>query len=189
MKRKIKLIISIASLTLSMALVMFGVYAAATARQTEITGTITFTTTNVRATVAVYEYTGTTAPDPLGVNNLAGEKQFLYGTEGQEGATITLGTKVGGTGGNIPMSESVTTYNFVVKITNDFTSGNITVSLPTISGVSGVITVTPTVDSTTIAAGETNTYSYKFTLDPSAPTESSISLPISAVFELTVAAA
>ena len=58
MKRKFKLLTSVASLCLAVALMAFGVYAAATPKVT-ITGTVTFQAENVFATVTVYKYVGT----------------------------------------------------------------------------------------------------------------------------------
>lgn len=60
MKRKFKLLTSVASLCLAVALMAFGVYAAAAPKVT-ISGTVQFTATNVFADVEVYKYVGPSA--------------------------------------------------------------------------------------------------------------------------------
>lgn len=183
MKRKIKLLVSIASLTLSMALVMFGVYAAATTRQAQITGTISFRTENVRATVAVYEYTGT-APAQLGTDQLVGGQEF--DPSEQDGLDVTLGTKVGGEDGEIPMSETVTTYTIVVRIKNDNSAGTLTVQVspPSVTGQEG-LSMTPTAGTSPIAAGATQEWKYVFSIDPAEVTSSTFTKAITATFTLS----
>ena len=181
MKRKIRLIVSVASLALSMALAMAGVYAAATTRQAAITGTISFRTENVRAEVTVFEYIGA-APGALDETHRAGYKGFTPAD--QTGLDVTLGTKVGGTGGSIPMTDANNTYTIVVRIKNNNNPGaiNVTVVPPSVSGAG--LAMTPTNGTSPIAAGTTQEWKYVFTVTPGSVTGSTLTSAISASFTL-----
>ena len=65
MKRKFKLLTSVASLCLAVALMAFGVYAA-TQPKVSITGSVTFKANNVFADVEVYKYVGASAIEANG---------------------------------------------------------------------------------------------------------------------------
>ena len=117
MKRNFKLITSIASLSAAVALLVFGVYAAAT-RTVDITGTVSFTAQNVAATVTVSEDLAPTA----GGLTLAdiGAKQFTVGsTANQDGLDVSL---------NPTLTDTDLVYRYQIVVTNDFTTADIHVS-------------------------------------------------------------
>lgn len=113
MKRRIKFVTSVASLTLAMVLMMAGVWAAAT-RQVAISGTLSFTGSNVEATVTVYQSTSATFTLPA--TNIA-----IVGTA----TTFTGATQTGADVALTPaLSDTVTKYTFVVKIEGKFPAGS-----------------------------------------------------------------
>jgi hypothetical protein len=126
MKRKFKLITAIASLTAAIALLMFGVYAA-TARTVNISGTVSFSATNVNAVVEVYQTTGDEYGDPILTLDYAINGDFVATTEFE-----------GGVGGydeytatgllNISLSDSVLVYKYKIKITNRMETSPITIA-------------------------------------------------------------
>ena len=104
MKRKVKLISSIFSLALAFAFMSYGVYAAA-ARQAAVTGSLSFSSTSVNATIVVSSATGA-------------------GAYTQNGATITFAPgSQGGTAaedrsfGTIAFNDTTTTFKYKVVIT------------------------------------------------------------------------
>jgi hypothetical protein len=116
MKRKFKLISSIASLTTAIALLAFGVFAAAT-RQVDVSGTITFASSNIAATINVYEAYGENEDSNL--NYGTSLQTFTYTVNGNVGSQLLKSyTGLGSEG----LSEDQMLYSYMVEITNDFSS-------------------------------------------------------------------
>lgn len=108
MKRKFKLLTSVASLCLAVALMAFGVYAAATPKVT-ISGTVSFNATNVFATVTVYAGTGEESGWQV-VQTLRYDA-----TQGENEATVQIPAE------KLTLNDTTTTCGYKVVITNDFT--------------------------------------------------------------------
>ena len=107
MKRKFKLLTSVASLCLAVALMAFGVYAAATPKVT-ISGSVSFNATNVFATVTVYAGTG----DEAGWEIV--ETLTYNATQGEEAKTVDLAER-------LKLNDTTTTCGYKVVITSNFT--------------------------------------------------------------------
>lgn len=183
MRRRIKFVMSVASLTLAMLFMLFGVYAAST-RQVAITGTITFTSDRVEATVSVYEVYGT------GTINVAeltavGSQTFAI-NENQNGKEINLSPA---------LNDTQTKYTFIIKIQSGFpadsgSSIDVEIELPQLpSGTSGWLALNhtgsataPTAPATGANAANTNIagngayyYTFTYTATPaSAPATASV---------------
>ena len=116
MKRKFKLITSIASLTAAVALLAVGAFAAGT-RNVDVSGSVSFTALNVDATVTVYEGSALTvaalgditAGAPVAVN---GEQVFVSGAAAeQDGLAVTLGLEA--------LDDDTLVYQYAIKVEND----------------------------------------------------------------------
>jgi hypothetical protein len=163
MKRRIRLISSIFSLSLAMLFLSFGVYAAAT-RSVSITGTISFEMKNIAANVVVSKANGLIGD--AAVYTEAGTIEYKLG-ETQEDETIGLGA--------ISFDDTNYKFKYKVSIENKYTANNtitVTFTAPTAVGLTvkykvGTGTVTATAPtSNTIAAGATLVYEIEFTLNP-----------------------
>ena len=108
MKRKFKLLTSVASLCLAVALMAFGVYAAATPKVT-ISGTVSFNATNVFATVTVYAGTGAESGWDI-VQTLTYDA-----TQGEDAPTVQIPAD------KLKLTDTITTCGYKVVIRNDFT--------------------------------------------------------------------
>lgn len=133
MKRKFKLITSIASLCLALVLMVFGVYAAATPQIT-ISGTVSFAAEHVFATITGVKGTGAST----GWATTLQEIEYTVNTE--EAQTMAVG--------EIALSDAVTTGGYKITVTSDFDAASnskvkITSTLPdTITGSGYTITFT-----------------------------------------------
>lgn len=127
MRRRIKFVMSVASLTLAMFMAMFGVWAAAT-RQVAITGTITFTSENVLATITVYEFTSTASGTfSMPAQNKA-EKQFTETNQDSLDVSLTPN-----------LTDTDVKYTFIIKVVSGYTAGvaskiEATLVAPTVPG-------------------------------------------------------
>lgn len=167
MKRKYKLITSIVSLTAAVALLVFGVYAAAT-RTVDITGTVSFTAQNVAATVTVSEGLAPTAGQ-LSLTDV-GAKAFTVGsTANQDGLDVSL---------NPSLTDQDLVYRYQIVVANDFTTAELHASFTVLTETTrdaalarvvtlDGVTVDPAteLDDVTIAAGESVTLILTYSLD------------------------
>lgn len=113
MKRKFKLLTSVASLCLAVALMAFGVYAAA--RPTvSITGTVTFQAKNVFADVEVYKYVGASKIEADGDGWTKVEDTISFDNTDNAGKTVNIGEL------GLDDTNLVAQYKIVVK--NTFTA-------------------------------------------------------------------
>lgn len=118
MKRRFKLLASIASLTAAVALLVVGVLAA-TPRTFSVDGTVSFEASNIAATVVVSERHGT--------DEWAVVKTLVYTVDGmvtvdggapEAQLTLTFEDLLTGT-----LSDTVLTYEYKIDVTNNFTAG------------------------------------------------------------------
>ena len=163
MKRRMKLFTSIASLSLAVALLVFGVLAA-NEKNVSISGTVAFEATNVSATVEIYAGVGAAPAGPTytGFTKYDQELKFVAGTQSsQDQKTANLTDMLSAVEVN---DGQVFTVVYVIK--NDFLAGsNVQATLSGLAtstwyeatqsstasgiatiGVDTVITVTYTVD-------------------------------------------
>lgn len=170
MKRRFKLIASIASLTAAVALMAFGVFAAGT-RSINVTGTVGFVATNVDATVVVSEDSAANA----GAISVAGisTQTFVSNGGNQVGTEVTLTPNLGDDAGNY-------VYRYTIEVTND---GQSTIYadwavVADDAGTTAGITRTADADATNaaIAPGATLTYTVTYEVDVAAMTGNSITL-------------
>ena len=155
MKKKFKLLTSIASLGLALALGVFGVLAA-TKYNVQINSTVSFEANNVNVTVQVIESA------PAATINYAGEG---------ESQTVTNSDATPFALGDNALDDTNTKYGYKVIVTNNggtqvkFTP---TLEAPTNDGLTGVtVTVAATYAETTLAATNgTVTYTVEVSIDP-----------------------
>ncbi|MGI5842404.1 MAG: hypothetical protein ACOX6H_03865 [Christensenellales bacterium] len=181
MKRKFKLISSIASLTAAVALLAVGVFAAATARTIDVTGTVGFTASNIAATVKIYE----TVDGVMGATPI---KTLVYTTDGKiqvDGATATTDNYAQQTFTgllDVSLTDSVLFYSYKIVIENDFEAGGSSIVVTLTDKASSVPTwVTPVVASgSTIAANAAPVeYVYSYTVNPDlAPQNASFNIGV-----------
>lgn len=183
MKRRLRFVTSVASLTLAMLLMLFGVYAASS-RQVAITGTITFTSESVAATVSVYEVYGTGTIDVAELTAVGSQPFAISGN--QNGKEINLSPA---------LNDTQTKYTFIIKIQGDFPAGSgssidVEIELPELpSGTDGWLALNhtgsataPTAPATGANAANTNIagngvyyYTFTYTATPaSAPATASV---------------
>ena len=105
MKRKFKLITSIASLGLSLALMVIGVYAAATP-QISVEGTVSFAAENVFATISGVKGTGASTTWATALEDVV----YEVGTEDAQAMAV----------GEIVLSDAITTGGYQITITSNF---------------------------------------------------------------------
>lgn len=137
MKRKFKLITSVASLCLAVALMAFGVYAA-TAPAVTVSGTVSFSASNVLAGVSVYKLDAQAAA-------IAGTEDFgtAVGTYEYTAATTENAKAFEGIAFNL--TDANTHAAFLVKIESKYAEGSnvtITVTSPTAVTKTGADDVT-----------------------------------------------
>jgi len=185
MKRRIKFFTSVASLTLAMFLAMTGVWAAAT-RQVAITGTLTFSSSNVSATIKVYQSTAasTFGLPSSNVEQVGTDLEFSI-TGNQDGRDVTLSPA---------LNDTTTKYTFIVMVQGGFPAGSsskidIDLTAPTLpSGGAGWLTLThsgsATAPTAPVASGTTAAditingnaayyYTFTYTADPTKAPQSS----------------
>lgn len=184
MKRKFKLLTSVASLCLAVALMAFGVYAAAQPKVT-ITGQVSFNATNVFATVEVWAGTG--AQDKW-----TKVKTLTYdATQGNAEETVEIPAAEPGNVMNL--TDTVTTCGYKVVITNNFTGTaklNIAITDADITAKAGWTFGTVGEDGKTetgLAAGDSHTWGRTFTVDP-AEASATFSYTINCVVDISRAA-
>lgn len=137
MKRKFKLITSVASLCLAVALMAFGVYAA-TAPAVTVSGTVSFSASNVLANVSVYKLDAQAAA-------IAGTENFgtAVGTHEYTAATKDNNKEFNDIEFNL--TDANTHAAFLVKIESKYATGSnvkITVTSPTAVTKTGADDVT-----------------------------------------------
>lgn len=163
MKRKFKLITSVASLCLAIALMGVGVFAA-TAPSITVTGSVSFTASNVLATVSGVKGTGA---DTNWTTALTSHSYEAGTTEADH--TLEVGT--------IALSDATATGGYKITITSDFDAASsaklkITTTLPTTkTGTGYEITFVgdanwTTATSTGLAGGQSATVTVTATFDP-----------------------
>jgi hypothetical protein len=184
MKRRIKFFTSVASLTLAMFLAMTGVWAAAS-RQVAISGTLTFSSSNVSATIKVYQSTASTFTLPsTDVEQVGTDLEFSI-TGNQDGRDVTLSPA---------LNDTTTKYTFIVMVQGGFPAGSsskidIDLTAPTVpSGGAGWLTLTHSGNATAptapVASGTTAAdrtingnaayyYTFTYTADPTKAPQSS----------------
>ena len=144
MKRKFKLITSVASLCLAVALMAFGVYAAANPTVT-VTGSVAFSANNVYATVNAIGGKAADADSWTGAS-LGDEVRFIAGTSSPEKAAFAIVTETGdGKAANTAyLDDANTYYQYQLTIKSDFATDSaakikVNVSkVPAITDVTGV---------------------------------------------------
>ena len=116
MRRKFKLLTTIASLTAAIALLMFGVFAAAN-RTVNVTGTVTFEATRLNVSVSVYEANAMTVTDDAGSQ----VDTTINLQDVTEATTFNLGSIA-----DLALSDAVgaenQTYSYLIKFENLYTS-------------------------------------------------------------------
>lgn len=175
MKRKFKLITSVASLCLAIALMAFGVYAASAPKLT-VSGTVTFNAENVYATVTIQKGKGTTL-EGITLNDVAVTNGVW--TTGTSNENAQAAANVDET-----LDDQNVAYKYVVSIKNDFTQnvaiqGTFGTQIPALTaGTTGAeLTATVAGGATgngavaangtfTIAAGETATITVTLLINP-----------------------
>ena len=161
MKRKFKLLTSVASLCLAVALMAFGVYAAAAPKVT-ISGTVSFNAKNVFATVTVYAGTGAEAEWDV-VQTLT-----YNATQGKDAETVQIPAE------KLTLNDTTTTCGYKVVITNTFTGDallNIAITDTEPSPAAGWDFAEVGEDGLTetgLAAGVSHTWGRTFTVNPAA---------------------
>lgn len=111
MKRKFKLITSVASLCLAIALMAFGVYAASAPKLT-VSGTVSFNAENVYATVTIQKGKGTTL-DGITLTDVDVTKGVWGAGTSNENAQATANV-------DETLDDRNVAYKYVVTIKNDF---------------------------------------------------------------------
>ena len=175
MKRKFKLITSVASLCLAIALMAFGVYAASAPKLT-VSGTVSFNAENVYATVRIQKGKGTTL-EGITLNDVAVTNGVW--TTGTSNENAQAAANVDET-----LDDQNVAYKYVVSIKNDFTQnvaiqGTFGTQIPALTaGTTGAeLTATVAGGATgdgavaangtfTIAAGETATITVTLVINP-----------------------
>lgn len=197
MRRKVKLITTIASLTAAIALLMFGVYAAAN-RTVNVSGTVTFEATRLNVDVSVFEANAMTVADIAG--SQVGATTNLQDVT--EATTFNLGSVA-----ELSLSDAIgaenQTYSYLVKFVSHYTATTskvtITYTAPTgqpnwitlksVSAVSETAPEAATIDAANdidLNSGETVYYLLTFSIDPAkAPLTGSYSVSSSFVLALT----
>lgn len=182
---------------LAIVLMMAGVYAAAT-RQVAITGTISFTSSNVAATITVYESTtATTFTLPSTNASIVGTDLVFAIGGNQDGRDVAL---------TPALSDTVTKYTFIVKVQGNFPAGSgsdidVTLVAPTLpAGTSGWLALThsgaataptghvasgTTAATTTIAGNGAYYYTFTYTANPAAAPASASALSFNASVTLS----
>ena len=162
MKRKFKLLTSVASLCLAVALMAFGVYAA-TAPKVTISGTVSFNATNVFATVTVYAGTG----DEAGWDVV--ETLTYDATQGEDAPTVQIPAE------KLQLNDTTTTCGYKVVIRNDFTGDallNIAITdaepSPAEGWSFGQVESSGGLTEEGLAAGASHTWGRTFTVNPAA---------------------
>ena len=161
MKRKFKLLTSVASLCLAVALMAFGVYAAAAPKVT-ISGTVSFNATNVFATVTVYAGTGAESGWQI-VQTLTYDA-----TQGEDAPTVQIPAD------KLTLNDTTTTCGYKVVIRNDFTGDallNIAITDAEPAEADGWSFAQVGEDGKTeagLAAGASHTWGRTFTVNPAA---------------------
>jgi len=181
MKRRLKFVTSVASLTLAMLFMLFGVYAAST-RQVAITGTITFTSDRVEATVSVYQVYGTGTINVAQLTAVGSQTFAISGN--QDGKNVSLSPA---------LNDTQTKYTFIIKIQGGFPAGSgssidVEIELPELpAGTDGWLALNhtgsetaPTAPATGANAANTNIagngeyyYTFTYTADPTKAPQSS----------------
>lgn len=188
-KRKIKLLASLTSLVLVVAVMAVGVWAASSAT-VKITGNVSYTASgNIKSTITLQENSETSTITPTisegeGTKPVATAGQLVF--NGSEEADLT-GTFTLGTDGNITLTATEgqtgdVTYSYTITIKNDYTVEDtaskknlkVTVTEPTenpnisISYDKGDNTAdwSDTDNTITIEPGKTVSYTVTFTTDP-----------------------
>ena len=180
MKRKFKLLTSVASLCLAIALMVGGVFAATNPKLT-VSGTVSFSAVNVFATVSAKETL------PGGSESSLGEYVYEAGTASKDTADNFQLNKDGGEdAGKVALDDVNVTYTYNVTITSDFdTTSKATVivnitNLPELPAgqvdgayslsivASGDYDTAPTEAAAayTLKGGESVTLTVTFTVDP-----------------------
>lgn len=145
MKRKFKLVSSIASLSLAVLMLAAGVFAAAQTRQVELAGSVAFTAQNVRATIEVTEGSALTE-GAIALGNaqthnfyVAGDAQYVDSATSQAGEDFAL---------TPALNDDAYVYQYQIVITNNFTDKDIyaTLSLVGTTGLPTGLTVATEVD-------------------------------------------
>lgn len=197
MKRRIRFVTSVASLMLAMVLMMAGVWAAAN-RQVAISGTISFSSSSVSATITVYESTHASSFTLPSTNVAAVGTDIVFALGGnQDGRDVTL---------TPALSDTVTKYTFIVKIQGNFPAGSgsdidVTLVAPTLpAGTSGWLTLThsgaatapsapvasgTTAATTSIAGNAAYYYTFTYTANPAAAPASATGLAFNASVTLS----
>jgi hypothetical protein len=162
MKRKFKLIASILSLTMSMAFLAFGIYAAANKTAT-ITGSVSFASENVEADVAVYRIAPqATKPTTATTGTLVGTLSFGVGKNDTQTQAITDGA----------FQEGAEYFGIKIVITNKFASRGInltftdkTAATPSGNKVIVDLLTSGTLTSGVLAGGASYTLVYTYQLN------------------------
>lgn len=167
MKRKFKLLTSVASLCLAVALMAFGVYAATQPKVT-ITGSVTFQANNVFASVEVYKYVGASAIAADGTGWTKVGETLSFNNKDNTDKTAAIGEMA------LNDTNLVAQYKIVVKNNfSDKTTDKVycKVAVPTANG-DGLPTGVTFADDPTAKAGEATTtdfvYVATYTVDPAA---------------------
>lgn len=197
MRRKVKLITTIASLTAAIALLMFGVYAAAN-RTVNVSGTVSFEATRLNVSVSVYEANATTIVDD--VASQVGTTTNLQDVT--ETTTFNLGSVAELSLSDVTGAENQT-YSYLVKFVSFYTSttSKVTITYTAPTGQPDWIThtsisaVSPTAPAAAVTnaatdldlnSGETVYYLLTFTIDTAkAPLSGTYEVSSSYVLALT----
>ena len=197
-KRKIKLLASLTSLVLVVAVMAVGVWAASSAT-VNITGNVSYTASgNIKSTITLKENSKASTITPTvsgggdGTKPAASAGQLVF--KGSEEADLT-GTFALGTAGtiNLTATEGQTadvTYSYTITIKNDYTTSDtaskknleVTVTEPTVGGNISIsydngdntADWSDTDNTITIEPGKTVSYTVKFTTNPNTSAEGNI---------------
>lgn len=115
MKRKFKLLTSIASLCLAVALMAFGVYAA-TAPTLNVTGTVSFSASNVYATVTMQQGTAKDL-DSITLNDVTVTNGVWTVETADANANATANADAN-------LTDTTPAYKYVITIKSDFSEGS-----------------------------------------------------------------
>lgn len=175
MKRKFKLITSVASLCLAIALMAFGVYAASAPKLT-VSGTVSFNAENVYATVTIQKGKGATLDDITLTDVTVTKGVWTTGTSNDDAKAEANVDET--------LDDQNVAYKYVVTIKNDFKEnvsikGTFGTQVPALTadtkGAELVATVAggsegngavAAAGTFTIAAGETATITVTLVIDP-----------------------
>lgn len=163
MKRKFKLITSVASLAVAISLMMLGV-AAAVERTVPVTGTVTFTATQVSATVSIYQAYGPNVLTDIDEKNIVIEGiEFVAGLQQ---TPVNESIKVGEGFQLSDEQPEKLSYTYWFKITNDFeeTGSSITATINVTGTMPAGVTREPQ-GKITIAPGVTETIKITFSVN------------------------